>query len=179
MRKAAISSGVPRLVVRLSSNYIYAQLAEATVTGDKILAAANSKELAEMGWQASPKNMSAAFLTGLLLGKRALAAGVEEAILDIGLRKPSVGAKLFGVLKGALEAGLQVPHDGDILPSEERVSGEHVAAYAKKLLEEDAQRYERVFSQYLSKGLKPEQLAEHFQNIKGNVLNTVESDEKA
>lgn len=176
MRKAEISSGISRLVVRFSSKYVYAQLAEATVSGDKILASACSKELEKLGWKASHQNTSAAFLTGLLLGKRALATGVKEAILDIGLRKSSTGARVFAVLKGVVDAGLQVPHDEAILPSEERVKGEHIASYAKKMLEEDKQHYERVFSRYLSRSLKPEQLAEHFQNVKDNVLNTVKSD---
>ncbi len=176
MRKAEVSSGTPRLIVRFSSKYVYAQLAEATVSGDKILAAACSKELEKLGWKASYQNTSAAFLTGLLLGKRALAGGVEEAILDIGLRKPSAGACVFAVLKGAVDAGLQVPHDEDVLPSEERLRGEHVASYAKKMLEEDKERYERIFSQYLSKSLRPEQFTEHFQNVKDSVLNTVKEE---
>ena len=179
MRKAAISSGIPRLVVRFSSKYVYTQLAEAKVPGDRMLAAASSKELDELGWKASSQNTSAAFLTGLLLGRRALVAGIEEAILDIGLKKPSVGSKLFAVLKGAVDAGLQVPHGEDILPSEERINGGQIAMYAKQMLEDDPQRYERMFSQYLSRGLKPEDLVEHFQNVKDNVLNTIKSDEKA
>jgi len=147
------------------------------VSGDKILVAACSKELEKLGWKASNQNTSAAFLTGLLLGKRALTAGVKEAILDIGLRRPSAGARVFAVLKGAVDAGLQVPHDEAVLPSEERIKGEHIALYAKKMLEEDKQRYERVFSRYLSRSFKPEHLTEHFQNVKDNVLNTVKSDE--
>ena len=31
-------------------------------------------------------------------------------ILDIGLRKPTVGNRVFGVMKGATDGGLNVPH---------------------------------------------------------------------
>lgn len=72
--------------------------------------------------------------------------------------RPSTGARVFAVLKGATDAGLNVPHDEEILPSDERIKGQHIASYAKKLLEEDQQLYERTFSQLLSKGFKPERL---------------------
>jgi len=40
-----------------------------------------------------------------------------------------------------------------------------------ELLEENQERYERTFSRYLSKGLKPEQLPEYFDNVRNNLLN--------
>jgi len=176
MRKAMILSGMPRLVVRFSLKYVYVQLTEASMSGDRILASACSKELEKFGWRASYGNTSAAYLTGLLLGKRVLAIGVEDAILDIGLRKPSAGARVFAVLKGVIDAGLKVPCDERVLPSEERIKGEHIASYAGKISEEDQQRYRRQFSQYLSRGLDTERLTDHFDHVRDNVLSAVGGD---
>lgn len=171
MRKTMICSRKLRLVVRLSSEYVYAQLVEAFMEGDRVLASVCSKELEKLGWGASYSNTSAAYLSGLLLGKKVFAMGIKDAILDIGLRRSSVGSRVFAVLKGVIDVGLKVPYDKRILPSEERIRGEHIASYAKKLLEEDQEHYGRVFSQYLSKGLKPEQLPDHFDNTRNNILN--------
>jgi large subunit ribosomal protein L18 len=32
-------------------------------------------------------------------------------------------------LKGIVDAGFEIPHDSSVLPSDERVRGEHVAEY--------------------------------------------------
>ena len=58
----------------------------------------------------SGKNTSGAYLTGFLLGKKAVAEGIELAVLDIGLKSALKGAKIFAVLKGAVNAGLNVPY---------------------------------------------------------------------
>jgi len=44
--------------------------------GDKIVAAATSKDLQKFGWKASGSNMAASYLVGFLAAKRAEAAGV-------------------------------------------------------------------------------------------------------
>ncbi len=167
MRKAMIRSGILRMVVRPSLKHIYIQLVEVSPAGDKILAAVSSKALGKYGWNVSYNNTSAAYLSGLLLGKKALALGMDEAILDIGLRRPSIGSKLFAALKGAVDAGLKVPYDKQILPSEARIRGEHIQSYAK-LLSEDQLRYERQFS----KGLKPEGLVDSFNRVKDRILSS-------
>jgi len=165
-----ILSGKLRLIVRLSSKYLYIQLAEPSELGDNVLAFVCSKELGKFGWKASSCNTSAAYLSGLLIGKRALDLGIKEAILDIGLRRPSIGARVFAVLKGVTDAGLSVPYNEKILPSDERIASEHIASYAKKLLEEDQQKYGRIFSYHLSQGLKPESLPDHFRIVKNNII---------
>lgn len=174
MRKTMIRSGKLRMIVRLSSKYVYTQLVEATAIGDNVLASVCSKELEKYGWVASYANTSAAYLSGLLLGKKVLGIGIKEAILDIGLKRPSSGARVFAVLKGAVDAGLDVPYDEEILPSEERIKGEHVAAYAKQMLEGDKEQYERIFSNDISKGLKPENMPACFNSVKNKILKTKE-----
>jgi large subunit ribosomal protein L18 len=51
--------------------------------------------------------------------------------MDIGLARATPGARVFAVLKGAVDAGLDVPHNEEILPGEERIKGVHIAAYNK------------------------------------------------
>lgn len=165
-----ILSKVPRLVSRCSLRHVVAQLVESYPEGDKTRVAAHSKELTkDFGWSAPCGNIPAAYLTGFLLGRRALSLGIKGAILDIGLQKPSVGARIFAVLKGAKDAGLDVPCDSKILPDDSRTNGEHITSYAKQLLESDSALYERKFSQYLSKGIKPEECAEHLGEVKKKI----------
>lgn len=165
-----ILSRVPRLVTRGSLKHMVTQLMAAEPEGDRVLTSAHSSELSEnFGWRAPRGNTSTAYLTGLLAGHRALSKGVRNAILDIGLQEPSAGARVFAVLRGALDAGLEVPHSKEVLPDESRVRGEHVASYAKQLASVDLGLYERVFSVYLAKKLKPEQLPEHFDRVKEEI----------
>ena len=169
MRKAMVVSKIPRLVVRGSLAHMNIQIAEALLNGDKMLASANSKSLVSFGWKAPSGNIPAAYLTGYLLGKKALAAGLDKAILDVGLTSTTTGARLFAALKGVVDAGLVVPHGEDILPLDQRIKGEHIVQYAAKIRELDSAMYDRRFSQYLSKGLRPEDLPEHFSGIKAAI----------
>ena len=168
MRKAMIISKTPRLVVRGSLKHMNVQVVGALPIGDEMLASANSKSLASFGWKAPTGNIPAAYLTGYLLGKKAVAAGVETAILDIGLVKTTVGARNFAALKGAVDAGLEVPYDESILPSNDRITGEHIVECAKKFQEADPSIYEERFSQYL-RDLRPEELPKHFAQVKGKI----------
>lgn len=165
-----IKSGKPRLVVRKTLNYIIAQVIEARIGGDRVIAAAHSRELAKIyGWRGGGKNVCAAYLTGLLVGYRAILKGVREAVLDIGLAKPSKGSRVFAVLKGALDAGLKIPHSPEILPSEDRIKCEHIASWARELSASNPEFYKRQFSRYLARGLKPEDLPSHFEEVLGKV----------
>ena len=59
----------------------------------------------------------------MLFAVKAKKADYSRAILDIGLNRATPGARVFAALKGAVEAGLDVPHGEKILPSDERVKG--------------------------------------------------------
>ena len=165
-RYELVISGKPRFVVRRTNNYVIVQVVEAAIEGDKTIAAAHSRELVKKyGWLGGTKNTAAAYLTGLLAGYRALKAGVYEAVLDIGLATPTPGSRVFAALKGGVDAGLRIPHSEEILPPMERIRGEHIAAWAAKLKEENPEFYRRQFSQYLKAGLEPERLPEHFDEV--------------
>ncbi len=170
-RRRYVLSGKPRIIVRISNNHVRMQVAEALMKGDRILVQANSQELAKFGWQASTKNTSAAYLVGYLLGLRAKKQGIPAGIFDIGLAYPVYHSRIFAALKGLVDSGYEVAHskegkNGDtIFPSEDRIKGAHVAAYAELLKNENPERFEKQFSAYLKKNLDPTELPQHFEKV--------------
>ena len=169
-RRALVLSESPRLVIRGTLKHMIVQVIEAKPIGDAVIAAAHSRELEKSyGWKGSCGNISAAYLTGLLCGCRAVASGVKTSVLDLGLQFPSKGARIFAALRGFLDAGVSVPSSKDVLPNEKRIRGEHVAAYANKLAS-NPEAYQRQFSTYLSKELPPEKLPEHFSSVKEKII---------
>jgi large subunit ribosomal protein L18 len=175
-RKRLVTSGIPRLVVRPSNKHLAAQVVEARPEGDRVLASAHSSELKDFGWKGSCGNLPAAYLTGLLAGRRAKAGGISEAILDIGVHARDPGSRIFAAAKGAVKAGLTIPHDEKALPKQERLRGQHVVEYSKQLSSEP-ENYKRVFSRYLKHKLKPEDLSGHFDEIEAKIMApTAETD---
>jgi len=170
-RLKLLKSGKPRLVVRISLNHVWAQVLRASSVGDMTLASAHSKQLEDFGWKGGTSNLASAYLVGLLCGQRAVKAGVKECVFDIGMNNPTKGAKIFAVLKGAIDAGLQIPHSGDPLPEEGRLKGQHISEYAAGLKKTAPDVYESRFSKYLSRGLPPEQIQEHFDTVKQAIMS--------
>jgi large subunit ribosomal protein L18 len=145
------------------------QVVDATPTGDKVIASANSQELQTYGWQAPCGNVPSAYLTGLLCGVRAVTNNVRKAVADIGLNQPTKGARVFASLRGIIDAGVDVPHDPTKLPDENRMTGQHIAAYAKQLSTANTELYQEAFSQYLQAKLPPETLPAHFAATKEKI----------
>jgi len=183
-----------RLVVRLTHKDIITQITFARIEGDVVLCAAYSHELPRYGMPLGLTNYAAGYATGLLLARRLLAklkladkyqgvavitgedyhvesteegAGPFCALLDVGLRRTTTGSKIFAVMKGACDGGLDIPHsetryvgyddEGKKLNAEilrKHIFGGHVADYMKKLQEDDPTKYEKQFSQYNKKGIK-------------------------
>merc|ERR1711869_156910 len=92
-----------------------------------------------------------------------------KAILDVGLKRTTVGSKVFSVLKGAADGGLHIPHSTKKFPGykpgsgedkgdydadfhKQRIFGGHVAEHMESLKEEDEQEYEKVYSSYIAEG---------------------------
>ena len=173
-RQALVLSEFPRLVVRGTARHIIAQMIEADVIGDKVVVSVNSRELQEKyGWQGACGNIPAAYLAGLLCGYRAVISGIKEAVLDIGLQTPSPGARVFAALKGVIDTGIAVSHDEGVLPEKSRISGQHIVDYANQL-SANPDVYQKTFSKYLSRELRPEQLSEHFSSIKEKIVSSFE-----
>ena len=135
-RLRLLKSGRPRLVARKSNDHTRAQLIVTGPRGDETVTSAVSGELGEYGWEAPTGNLPAAYLTGYLAGARAVEAGLEAAVLDIGLNTATPGNKVFAVQEGAIDAGLEIPHNESVFADRERTRGSHIASYAQQLDEE-------------------------------------------
>ncbi|HXY87917.1 MAG TPA: 50S ribosomal protein L18 [Candidatus Acidoferrales bacterium] len=160
-RLGLVLSRRPRMVVRKSGKNFTIQLVSPGDRGDLSLASANALELTKFGYNGSAGNVPAAYLTGLLFGKRSLALGYHEAVLDIGLNANSKGSRVYAALMGALETGLGVPYNEKVLPSKERVCGEHIARYANE--------NPNNFSKYK---ISPKELPEHIGTVKQKIMQT-------
>ena len=106
-RQRLIVSGRNRMVIRKTNRHIIIQLVD-------------------LG------NTPAAYLTGMLFAVRAQKAGYEGAIADIGLQVASTGARVFAAVKGAVDAGFDVPVGESILPDDDRCNGAHIAEYDER-----------------------------------------------
>jgi large subunit ribosomal protein L18 len=131
-RLKLLISRKPRVVVRKSNKYVRMQLIMAGKVGDKTLVSSVSSELKRYGYEGGTCNIPAAYLTGLLFGKRAKEAGFDDAILDTGLHTPIHCSNVYAALKGAVNSGMNIPHNPTVFPTEERIRGEHIANFIQK-----------------------------------------------
>lgn len=156
------------VTVNVSDQNVSAQLIRPELLGDKVMASVHSNELLSYGWKGSRKNIPSCYLVGLLLGRKCIQKKITRAILYIGKRHFTT--KIAACLKGMSEAGLEMPFSEEILPTEERIQGNHIAEYAKKIKSND-DLYKSRFSSNLGSGLEPEKYPNHFSEVKDRIVN--------
>ncbi|MEM1560031.1 MAG: 50S ribosomal protein L18 [Ignisphaera sp.] len=165
-----------RAVVRKTNKYIMVQFVYATAVGDFTIVAAHSRELVKLfGWRGGTKNTPAAYLTGLLAGLRAKNIGILYAVPDIGLHRQTKGAKIFAIIKGIKDAGVEIPCSEEMFPSEDRIRGLVIAEYAKMLSESNIEKYTKQFSLIIKTGLDPRNLPQHFEEVYQKIINIYNS----
>jgi large subunit ribosomal protein L18 len=152
------------------------QLADADVSGDLILASAISSELGQYGWKAATGNLPASYLTGLLAGLRAKSKGIGKAVLDIGLHPPVQGSRVYAALKGVIDAGLEIPHNPQILPSKDRLTGKHIVAAYEYF--SDKPNGSHMFSKLGKKKTTVTTIPRQFQTVKNALLELPKADLK-
>ena len=164
-RLKLVKSGLPRLVVRKTNRYIIVQVIKPKLGGDETILTVTSKKLREYGWKASLKNTPAAYLTGLLAGLM-VKDKVEKAILDIGLQRPSKGARVFAAALGFRDAGVEIPLGEEKLPSEDRIKGKHITEYYQMLRrsENPTIQFSRMDETIYAN------LEAHFEEVKNRIL---------
>ena len=124
-RLILLKSNLPRLVIRKSNKYILAQIIFSKEANDIVKLVVLSKELRAFGWNFSFKNIPAAYLTGLLLAKKAKEKNiVGDLIVDLGQHPSTKGSRLYSLIKGAKAGGLNVRCNEEILPEEKKIFGE-------------------------------------------------------
>jgi large subunit ribosomal protein L5e len=97
--------------------------------------------------------------------------------LDVGLVRTTTGNRVFGVLKGATDGGLDIPHsetrfvgydsEGKSLDADklrEYIFGGHVANYMRYLSEEDEAKYQRQFSGYVKAGVTADMMEDMYKS---------------
>jgi large subunit ribosomal protein L5e len=101
-----------------------------------------------------------------------------RALLDVGLVRTTTGNCVFGALKGALDGGLDIPHsekrfagygkDNKQLDAEvhrKYVYGGHVAAYMRTLIEDEPEKYQSHFSEYIKRGIEADGMEEMYKKV--------------
>jgi len=125
-----LKSGKTRIAIRISIKNITVQAIQYKPDGDKILMTITSGELKKKyGLKKLNKNITTAYLTGLIAGKKAKEIKIAEAITDFGLRKPHKKGVAMAVLKGLIDSGIKIPYEeaeDSIFPPPERISGNHL-----------------------------------------------------
>ena len=134
-RRILLTSGLPRIVVRITNKYFILQAVESDEAQDKVISTVTSKELLKNGWDkkmsGSLKSIPAGYLTGLLLAKK-LKKG--KYIMDLGMIRTLKGSRVFAVVKGLIDGGLDIPANESVFPSEERLNGEHLRDDVKAMI---------------------------------------------
>jgi large subunit ribosomal protein L18 len=164
-RLLLLQSRKPRLIIRKTNKQIILQIAEYVNNGDKIICSVNSSALHKMDWDYSCNNLPACYLAGLLLGKKALAKKVKGAIVDVGLQTPVAGSRIYAAVKGAIDAGLDIPASEEVFPSSDRLSGKDIAAFFA------SNKNQNQFSAYKKKNLDAKNLVRDFEACKKKILN--------
>jgi large subunit ribosomal protein L18 len=166
-KRAALLIGRHSFVtVKVSDQNVAAQVIKPTPTGDIVITSAHSRSLVKQGWKGSMNNLPACYLTGLLVGRKALEKGVQNVVLYVG--KDHYTSRVAACMKGIYESGVNIPVSEESLPSEDRVSGKHIAEYAK-ILSENPDDYNSRFSAVIKNGLKPEDYPTHFDEIRTKI----------
>ncbi|KAK3865129.1 hypothetical protein Pcinc_029244 [Petrolisthes cinctipes] len=192
-----------RMIVRITNTDVIAQIAYARIEGDVVIASAYAHELPDYGIKIGLTNYAACYCTGLLLARRVLkkfnldklyegqtevdgemysvedldkGPGAFRANLDIGLARTTTGARIFGVMKGAVDGGIEVPHSEKRFPGYDKeakefnatvlrdhIMGQHVANYMKELMENDEDAYKRQFSRFIKCGITADEMEDIYK----------------
>ena len=135
LRKKLLESEIPRIVIRRTNKYFILQLVESHEAQDKVVITLSSKELLEHGWDkkyvGSLKSISAGYLSGLLMAKK-IKKG--KFIVDLGMARTVAGSRIFAVVKGLIDGGLEISANEKVFPSEKRILGEHQKPEVKEMI---------------------------------------------
>ncbi len=118
-----------RFVVRKTNKYLILQIVDSIKAQDKILFSSTTKELLKFDWpeekKSSLKSLSAAYLTGLLLGKKIINLK-KELILDSGLIPNTKASRVYSAVKGLVDSRIKIKHNNKIFPNEDQISGKYM-----------------------------------------------------
>jgi len=98
-----------------------------------------------------------------------------HALLDVGLKRTTLGSKIFAAMKGAFDGGLEIPHNEkkfygydadekeyDAEANRERILGGHVSTYMNSLEEEEPEEFEEKFKKYIEAGWTADEMEDKY-----------------
>jgi len=101
-----------------------------------------------------------------------------RAVLDIGTRAATTGARIFGALKGASDGGLDVPHNNKRFPGynreakeydagkhKARIFGNHVGVYMQELSKKKPEEFAKRFSTFIAAGVNPAKMEDLYKSV--------------
>ena len=105
-----------------------------------------------------------------------------RALLDVGIKNTTTGARVFGAMKGASDGGLDVPHSEKRFPGyvrdtkqfdaethKARIMGEHVADYMREMEEDDEENYAKYFAKYIEAGVDADDIEELYEKVHASI----------
>ncbi|OYT34356.1 MAG: 50S ribosomal protein L18 [Candidatus Aenigmarchaeota archaeon ex4484_52] len=125
-RYLLLLSQIPRFCIRITNTKIIAQLIEYKDYKDKTICSFSSDMLSKYKWIGAHKNIPCAYLTGFVCAKLCLEKNIKKAVVDIGLKKAQKGGRLFGCVKGAIDAGLDLNAKKEMFPKEDILNGKFI-----------------------------------------------------
>merc|ERR1712072_1475600 len=101
-----------------------------------------------------------------------------HALLDVGLKRTTLGSKIFAAMKGAFDGGLEIPHsekkffgydadekEYDAAAHRERILGGHVSSYMETLEEEQPEEYAVKFSRFIKAGVSADGMEDMYLGV--------------
>jgi len=105
-----------------------------------------------------------------------------RALLDVGIKNTTTGAKVFAALKGASDGGLDIPHSNKRFPGynrdtktfdasmhKSRIMGEHVADYMREMEEDDEENFNKHFAKYIESDIAADDLEELYEKVHASI----------
>ncbi|NIA03903.1 MAG: 50S ribosomal protein L18 [Nitrospiraceae bacterium] len=168
-RLKLIKHGTPRIVVRSTNSRMLVQLIEFKPEGDVVLFGVDSKKLEDYGWNLPFNNLPAAYLTGYLFGKIIKSKSLDkDLIVDLGLKRKIAGNKLFSLLKGIIDSGIQLKITNDVFPDEDRLYGKRISDYYNSIKGKDENETHHQYSKNKNKDELTD-LPSFVKKIKSNI----------
>jgi large subunit ribosomal protein L18 len=129
-RLKLLKGEVPRVVFRKTNRYLIAQYLISDEAQDKVIIGMDSRELNKYGWpkeaQGSLKSITAAYLTGYLMGKRIINEKLKNPILDSGMIRVIHKNRIYAFIKGMIDSGIKINCKKELFPEDIRIKGEHL-----------------------------------------------------
>jgi len=112
-----------------------------------------------------------------------------RCFLDVGTKNTTTGSKIFAVMKGASDGGLDIPHNHKRFPGyikdtktydaevhRGRIMGEHISDYMREMQEDDEENYKKHFSNYIEAGIDADNVEEFYEELFGKIRDDPDRD---